>query len=238
MARERFDLPDLPDHREIGRTIARHDPLWAPQLVVAATLVLDFSLPRRVTVGPSWLLPAFEGLLLMGLVAISPHPRIRNSPLRRQIAMGLIGLVSLANIVSLILLCHELLRGVASGGRIPTNEGHPLILGGIVLWATNVLLFSLWYWELDRGGPIAREQGTEAMPDFLFPQMIDPQFARPGWMPTLIDYLYVSFTNATAFSPTDTMPLTPWAKVLMAVQSGTSLATLGLVIARAVNILQ
>src|SRR4029077_14276948 len=113
-----------------------------------------FSLPRRVTVGPSWLLPALEGVLLMGLVAISPHPRIRNSRMRRKIAMGLIELVSLANIVSLILLCHQLLKGVGFGGTLAKNEGHPLILGGIVLWATNVLLFGLWYWELDRGGPI------------------------------------------------------------------------------------
>jgi hypothetical protein len=107
-----------------------------------------------------------------------------------------------------------------------------------VLWATNVLLFSLWYWELDRGGPIAREQQKTAFPDFLFPQMIDPQFAPSDWRPMMLDYLYVSFTNATAFSPTDTMPLSRWAKLLMAVQSGTSLATLGLVVARAVNILQ
>lgn len=225
------DLPTLPDHQDVGRAIARHDPLWAPQLVVAATLALDFSLPERVTIGPSWLLPAFEGLLLVGLVAISQHPQMRNSPRRRQIAMGLIGLVSLVNIVSLILLCHYLLKG----GR---SAGHPLILGGIVLWSTNVLLFGLWYWELDRGGPIARERAQGAFPDFLFPQMIDPQFAPPEWRPVLLDYLYVSFTNATAFSPTDTMPLSRWAKVLMAIQSGTSLATLGLVVARAVNILQ
>jgi hypothetical protein len=240
LPRNRPNLPELPDHREVARTIARHDPLWAPQLVVAATLVLDFSLPERVTVGPSWLLPAFEGLLLIGLVAISPNPKIRNSPIRRWIAIGLIGLVSLVNIVSLILLCHLMLNGALFGShsKLSRSEGHQLILGGIVLWATNVLLFSLWYWELDRGGPTVREQATAGLPDLLFPQMIDPQFAPKGWMPTLIDYLYVSFTNATAFSPTDTMPLTPWAKVLMAVQSGTSLATLGLVVARAVNILQ
>jgi hypothetical protein len=230
---------DLPDHRAVGQRIARHDPLWAPQLVVAATLVLDFSLPARVTVGPAWLLPAFEGLLLIGLIAISARPRIRNSPIRRYVAISLIGLVSLANVVSLILLCHLMLKGALYGGsQTSATEGHKLVLGGIVLWATNVLLFSLWYWELDRGGPTVREQATAGLPDLLFPQMIDPQFAPKGWMPTLIDYLYVSFTNATAFSPTDTMPLTPWAKVLMAVQSGTSLATLGLVVARAVNILQ
>jgi hypothetical protein len=232
----------MPETREIGRTIARHDSLLGPLVIVGATLVLDFSLPERVTVGPSWVLPAFEGVLLIGLGAISPHPKVRNSPYRRYVAMGLIGIVSLANIISLILLCHLMLKGALYGSvkavQADPNEGHKLILGGIVLWATNVLLFSLWYWELDRGGPIAREQQKTAFPDFLFPQMIDPQFAPSDWRPMMLDYLYVSFTNATAFSPTDTMPLSRWAKLLMAVQSGTSLATLGLVVARAVNILQ
>jgi hypothetical protein len=102
---------------------------------------------------------------------------------------------------------------------------------------TNVLLFGLWYWEFDRGGPLRRASGREAAPDFMFPQMADPRMAPDGWRPSLIDYLYVSFTNATAFSPTDTMPLTPTAKVLMAVQSLASLITVGLVFARAVNIL-
>jgi hypothetical protein len=223
---------DLDHARSIAHAIARRDPFWAPQLIVGATIVLDVSLPRRVTIGPSWLVPAFEGLLLLGLVAISPHPAMRNSPWRRRIAIGLIGLVSVVNIVSVVLLCHELLKG-----SLDKTSGHRLIVGGIVLWVTNVLLFGLWYWELDRGGPTAREARVQAFPDFLFPQMTDPTYARPGWMPTLIDYLYTSFTNAAAFSPTDTMPLSPWAKLLMTAQSVTALTTLGLVVARAVNIL-
>jgi hypothetical protein len=115
--------------------------------------------------------------------------------------------------------------------------GHPLILAGIVLWVTNVLLFGLWYWELDRGGPIARQLDPDALPDFLFPQMTEPRLAPEGWRPIFVDYLYTSFTNATAFSPTDTMPLTPIAKVLMTVQSAAALVTVALVLARAVNIL-
>ena len=101
-----------------------------------------------------------------------------------------------------------------------------------------MLLFGLWYWELDRGGPVARGEGRELAPDFLFPQMTDPRWAPQGWMPGLIDYLYVSLTNATAFSPTDTMPLTPIAKWLMGGQCLAALVTVGLVVARAVNILQ
>jgi hypothetical protein len=110
-------------------------------------------------------------------------------------------------------------------------------LSGVVLWCTNVLLFGLWYWEVDRGGPSARLRNERDVPDFMFPQMISPQWAPPNWMPQLIDYLYLSLTNATAFSPTDTMPMTPTAKWLMSAQSLASLVTVGLVVARAVNIL-
>ena len=148
--------------------------------------------------------------------------------------MALIGLVSAVNIISLYLLVHYLLHHT---GR-PT-QGRPLILAGVVLWVTNVLLFGLWYWELDRGGPVERVMNADARPDFLFPQMTLPQqYAPRNWIPGLIDYLYVSFTNATAFSPTDTMPLTATAKLLMSAQALTALLTIGLVVARAVNILQ
>jgi uncharacterized membrane protein len=155
---------------------------------------------------------------------------VRHSPIRRRVAIGMIAFVSAANIASLVLLSHRLLHG----GK---ENGHQLILSGIVLWCTNVLLFGLWYWETDRGGPVAREKGERDFPDFLFPQMTSPRWAPKGWMPRLIDYLYVSLTNATAFSPTDTMPLTATAKWLMGTQSIVSLVTVGLVVARAVNIL-
>jgi len=217
----------------LSRALERLDPFWAPQLVVASAILLDVSLPDKLTLGPSWLLPSFEGVLLIGLVIASPHPRMRHSPTRRYVAMALIGLVSIFNIISLYLLCHFLLHHGTS-----SHEGRPLILAGIVLWVTNVLLFGLWYWELDRGGPLARSTIPDAAPDFLFPQMTETRHAPKDWMPGLIDYLYVSFTNATAFSPTDTMPLTASAKLLMSAQALTALLTIGLVVARAVNILQ
>lgn len=214
-------------------TLEELDPLWGPPLIVAGAILLDVSLPGKLTLGPTWLLPAVEGLLLIGLVIASPHPRLRHSPLRRRLAIALIGLVSAVNLVSLFLLVHELLHH-----GIRTTTGRPLILAGVVLWVTNVLLFGLWYWELDRGGPIERAINRDAAPDFLFPQMTETRYSRPGWMPGLIDYLYVSLTNATAFSPTDTMPLSQTAKVLMSVQALAALVTVGLVVARAVNILQ
>jgi hypothetical protein len=219
----------------VARIVAaldRASPFWEPQMVVGAALALDFFLPSRLAVGPSWLLPSVEGLLLLGLVVASPHRQVRNSVWRRRLGLGLIALVSVVNIVSVGLLGHLLLHHGVSNGR-------SLIFSGIALWGTNVLLFGLWYYELDRGGPSARALREKNYPDFLFPQMTDgARYAQPGWMPRLIDYLYVSLTNATAFSPTDTMPLSATAKWLMSLQALASLTTIGLVLARAVNILQ
>jgi hypothetical protein len=209
----------------------RLSPFWGPQLVVGCAILVDLALPEKLTLGPTWLLPAIEGVLLVGLAVASPRPGMVRHPRRRQVAIGLIGLVSAVNIFSLVQLCRYLIHGGRAGGR-------ELILSGVVLWVTNVLLFGLWYWELDRGGPVARATGAGREPDFLFPQMADERWAPPDWRPGLIDYLYTSFTNATAFSPTDTMPLTPTAKWLMSAQALASLVTIGLVVARAVNILQ
>ena len=208
----------------------RFDPFLAPQLILGGAIVLDFALPDRLTIRPSWLLPSLEALALLGLMSVSPHPRIRHSPVRRRIAIALIGLVSAVNAFSLVLLCHYLLHGGRAGGR-------ELIVAGSVLWVTNVLLFALWFWQLDRGGPVARASNEEQYPDFLFVQMTERAAAPPNWEPGIIDYLYTSFTNATAFSPTDTMPLTAAAKILMSAQALTALVTIGLVVARAVNIL-
>jgi uncharacterized membrane protein len=210
--------------------VERWLPFWEPQLVVGCAIALQLSLSEEVTLGPNWLLPVMEGVTLIGLVAASTHPQARDFRFRRHVAIAMIGLVSAANIVSLVLLCDRLLQTTK-------QNGHQLILSGVVLWCTNVLLFGLWYWELDRGGPTARVRHDREFPDFLFPQMSDPRWAPKDWIPRLVDYLYVSLTNATAFSPTDTMPLTPSAKWLMSAQSIASLITVGLVVARAVNIL-
>jgi uncharacterized membrane protein len=208
----------------------RLSPYWGPQLVVLVAILLDLVLPSLLTIGPHWLLPSIEGSLLIGLAGVSPHPAVRHHPRRRQVALAMIALVSAVNIFSLVLLCKHLIQGGTTSGRV-------LIASGAVLWLTNVLLFGLWFWELDRGGPADREARVDCIPDFMFPQMSEERWAPPGWEPGLVDYLYVSFTNATAFSPTDTMPLTGRAKWLMAAQSLTALVTVGLVVARAVNIL-
>ncbi len=211
-------------------------PYWGPQLVVLVAIAIDFVLPHRIApLHPDWLLPALEAALLVGLVLISPHPRMRHSPLRRQFALGLTAIVSAVNTVSLVLLCRLLLK---PSHHQQISNGPALIGAGAGLWLTNVVLFGLWYWELDRGGPLARRFAADRRPpDFLFPQMTGADWAPEDWTPGLADYLYVSFTNATAFSPTDTMPLTTMAKALMSAQALTSLVTVGLVVARAVNIL-
>jgi uncharacterized membrane protein len=210
--------------------VAIRDPFWPAQLAATAAVVLYLALPEKLTVGPTWLLPAAEALLVIGLVVSMPNPAMQYSPRRRQFAIVLVSLVSAANLVSLLLLIHYLLKGGKAGG-------HALILSGVVLWVTNVLIFALWFWELDRGGPVTRALEPSHPPDFLFPQMADPRWAPEGWTPGFVDYFYLSFTNATAFSPTDTMPLTHRTKLLMTVQSLASLLTIGLVVARAVNIL-
>jgi hypothetical protein len=210
-------------------------PFWEPQLVVLLAILIDITLPGKLSpMHPQWLLPALEGALLLGLILASPHPRVKHSMARRRLALGLTALVSAVNIVSLTLLIHYLLR---PAHHLPAGFGHSLILAGFALWLTNVLLFGLWYWEIDRGGPLSRRLGEQAPVDFLFPQMTDPRWAPQDWSPALIDYLYVSLTNASAFSPTDTMPLTAMAKTLMGAQAVAALLTVGLVVARAVNIL-
>jgi hypothetical protein len=206
------------------------DPYWPAQLSVAAAICLNLALTEKVTVGPTWLLPSVEGALLLALVVVAPTRATTHSISRRRFAMLVIGFVSLANLVSLGLLIHYLINGGKAGG-------HALIGSGAVLWATNVLLFSVWYWEMDRGGPVHRFLDPSALADFQFPQMENPGLAPVGWRPGFGDYLYTSLTNATAFSPTDTMPLTQTAKLVMGVQSVSALLTVGLIVARAVNIL-
>jgi uncharacterized membrane protein len=206
------------------------DPYWPAQLSVALAIALNLALTEKVTIGPTWLLPSVEGVLLVALIVVAPQRATKHSVGRRRFALAVIGLVSVGNIVSLGLLIHYLINGGKAGG-------HALILSGAVLWVTNVLLFSVWYWEMDRGGPVHRFLTPDALPDFQFPQMENPQFAPKGWRPGFLDYLYTSLTNATAFSPTDTMPLTQTAKIVMAIQSVAALLTIGLVVARAVNIL-
>jgi uncharacterized membrane protein len=210
---------------------ARHDPYWPAQLTVLLAILLDLGLPSRLTLRPGWLLPGLEGLLLLLLVATTPWDPGRSHPARRPAALVLISIVSAANLLSLVLLAHALLHAANA------SSGRQLILAGADIWITNVFVFAIWYWELDRGGPQGRKLSNPPPPDFLFPQYTEEVLGGWSWRPGYVDYLYLAFTNATAFSPTDAMPLSPWSKLAMLVQSLASLVTIGLVVARAVNIL-
>jgi len=209
----------------------RPEPFWPAEASVLGAIALQLLLPKRVTAGPTWLLPALEGVLLLGLAIATPRQLEREHRTRRRAALGMTAFVSAANITSLALLTHELLHH-------QTTNGRQLIIAGVLIWLTNVLIFGLWYWETDRGGPGRRAAGHDGPPDFLFVQMTDDSIQPVNWRPQFIDYLYVSLTNAAAFSPTDTMPLSPTAKCTMGLQSLVSIVTIGLVVSRAVNILQ
>ena len=209
---------------------ARSEAAWPVQLAVLVAIALQVLLPSTISAGPKLLLPILEGVLLVVMVMTTPRELEGPHHRRRRLALAVIALVGAANITSLVLLINELLHQVVTNGR-------QLIVGGALIWLTNVLIFAISFWETDRGGPGRRAAGRDGAPGFLFPQMTDDRIEPVAWRPQFIDYLYVSLTNSTAFSPTDTMPLTPGAKSAMGLQALVSLVTIGLVVARSVNIL-
>ncbi len=211
----------------------KREPLWHIELAIGCAIVLQFVLADKLTVGPKYVIAALEAFLLV-ILAITRHDSLiyRSGRLRRLAGLILTALISVANIGSLVLVITHLLN------RPGKADGRSLILSAVAIFITNIIVFGLWYWQLDGGGPGGR--GTHQPPvDFLFPQKNTPTniTEQPNWHPTFFDYLYVSVTNATAFSPTDTMPLTHRAKFLMSAQGVTSLLTVALVAARAINIL-
>jgi hypothetical protein len=212
-------------------TAAEHR--WPVTLSVVAAIGLQVLLPPRLTAPlPPDLLPGVEGALLVATLVVNPLRFERGEAFLRWSSIVLIAVMSFANSVSAVLLIRAILQGKAG------SSAAPLLGDAASIWATNVIAYALWYWELDRGGPAERARGTKQLPDLMFPQMANPDLAPPDWEPYFIDYLYLSFTNATAFSPTDVMPLARWAKLTMLVQGAVSLALGALVIARAVNILR
>jgi hypothetical protein len=194
-------------------------------------LLLYVTLPKHLVLGPVWLIPLLELALLLPLSIVSPRRVFGEPNWQRVMAIGLIAVLNIANVLSLILLVRLLLFHPAK------VSGIALLTGALQLWLTNIIVYALWYWELDRGGPDEREGTRHREPDFLFPQMGTPGCTRPEWAPKFVDYVYVAFVDATAFSPGDTMPLTPWAKMLMAAQAIVSLLIIALVASRAVGIL-
>jgi uncharacterized membrane protein len=209
------------------------EPRWPSVIAVLVAVALSSSLPSTMSTASLFppvlevAVPLLALALLLPLAVTAPHRHADEPEHRRTAAIALTGLLSAANVLALALLVHQLFHG-----RI---EGPHLLLAAGQVWATNVIAFALWYWELDGGGPPRRLGEPAASRDFAFVQMTTPVLAAPDWQPRFVDYVYLSFTNASAFSAADTVPLTTLAKLLMLLQSAISLVTVILVAARAVN---
>jgi hypothetical protein len=199
---------------------------------ILAAIVLTVLIPDDLRLGPNWLLPAIVGVLLAAHIAGDPGRIDRRTGALRALSIGLISVLVLNALWATVLLTSHLING----GK-ETDSAGALLEAGSTVWASNIIAFALLYWELDGGGAAERaHRPSSRIVDFAFPQHMNPELAPANWRPRFVDYLYLGFTNATAFSPTDAMPLAPWAKITMAVQALISLVVLGLVIARAVNI--
>jgi hypothetical protein len=218
-----------------GRDRAGIEPRWPIVLTlgvfVALTIVLRFAEPKREALGPHWLVPAIEIALLAVIAAADPARVSGRRRWFRRVSIALVSLLTLVALISTGVLITDLVRG----GTV-TESATSLLASGALIWFGNCLVFSLLYWLLDSGGPLARYHGEREYPDFAFSQQLSPELAPPGWRPHYVDYLILGLTTNTAFSPTDVMPLARWAKLMMALQSLIALTVVGLVIARAVNV--
>ena len=213
-------------------------------LVIAGLQMLFVN--NNLVFGPKWLNPLLELAILAPLsvatawtqrrarTATEPHHWITIGRYRRFIRLAALLLTIVAMLMNFEALV-TVVRALIAGSKGPS--GQSLLIDALNIWFTNVVVFALWFWNIDAGGPASRGLSAKRAPDFLFPQMLGAGDRDPAWSPGFIDYFYVSFTNATAFSPTDTMPLSPQAKILMTIESAVSLLTVGIVAARAVNIL-
>jgi hypothetical protein len=209
----------------------RAEARWPMVAAVVAAIALTLLRPAEVRVAPPWVLPLIEAVLLVALIANDPGRIDRRSAVLRGLSICVVGIL----VVDALLATGLLISVLIQGGQA-TNSAGELLRAGTCVWASNVIAFALLYWELDAGGAAARAHGMPRTLDLAFPQQLNPEVAPAGWRPRFVDYLYLGLTASTAFSPTDVFPLAPWAKIAMGAQALISLAVLGLVIARAVNV--
>ncbi|SDU49418.1 hypothetical protein [Gordonia westfalica] len=210
----------------------RAEQRWTASAFVLAAMAVPFLLPARYSAGTDWLLPAVEGAVLLTLIIVDPGRIDRPGRWVRALSIALVIAIAASAAWGSGRLVWDLLHG-----NPQTTNADELLISGALVWSQTVLAFGFLYWELDSGGPVNRHLHPRRHPDLAFPQQLDPDIAPPGWRPVFVDHLYLALTNATAFSPTDVMPLARWMKLAMAVQSMLSIVILSLVVANAVNLL-
>jgi len=214
------------------------EPRWHAAVAVLAAVGLYLTLPNKITVGPLWLMPLLILGILIPLLIVAPGRHLEVA-WQRWASITNIFILNIFNIATLV----QLFIWLVSVHHRRAISGEQLLVGAVQIWITNVIVYALWFWEIDGRGPSVRcrvpAQQEQQRSDFLFVQMtLDREVReRMNWKPRFLDYLFVSFTNATAFSPADTYPLTRLAKTLMMAEAMTSLATLSIIAGRAINIL-
>jgi hypothetical protein len=223
-----------PQRTEVETEVLREA---APAVAVAMALQIALAVASKVEDWTTWKFPWWMWLLPVvgesGFFVLStwhrPHRALVERGIRREVGIALLALASVGNAILVLGVIASLVSGHETSGA-------HLLLKGSTVWLTNVILFGLWFWLFDRGGPNVRLGDHPPPPDFQFPQMENPELAAPGWRPHFLDYMYVSFTNSIAFSPTDAMPLSRRAKLMMLFEATLSALVILLVAARAVNI--
>jgi hypothetical protein len=225
--------PEVPSPVTPLRAGERGERWWPVALAIIVVAGLHVALPAKYRVDPAWVVPAVLLALLAALVIGDPGRIDRQKTWLRIVTGAVIACITVANLFAAV----HLVRDIITSNKLFSNNATGLLATGAVIWATNVIAFGLWYWDLDRGGAAARAHHPFANPAFVFPEMLHTEYT-PAWVPEFADYLSLAFWTATAFSPTDISAIKRWAKLLMMIEAVVSLGIGALVIARAINILK
>jgi hypothetical protein len=218
---------------ELAAPAERGEHWWPVALAIIIAAGLHVALPARYRIQPAWVTPAVLLGLLAVLIAGDPGRIDKRKPWLRIVTGGVIALLTLANLVA----AARLVVAILTNNKLFAAQPGGLLAAGGVVWATNVIAFGLWYWDLDRGGAASRAHHPDRDPAFVFPEMQHSAYVPANWVPRFVDYLSLAFWTATAISPTDISAIKPWAKLLMMLEAGCSIVLAALVIARAINVL-
>jgi hypothetical protein len=231
MTTEQRPAPEPATGQDPGAGPGEH--WWPVATAIIVVAGLHVALPARYRVQPAWLLPTVLLVLLAVLIIGDPGRIDRQKTWLRIVTSAVIAVITLANLLAAARLAVEIL----TNNKLFANHPGGLLAAGAVVWATNVIAFGLWYWDLDRGGAAARAHHPFDNPAFVFPEMQHTDYVSATWVPRFVDYLSLAFWTATAISPTDISAIKPWAKLLMMMEASCSIVLAALVIARAINVL-